>query len=187
MSVTDTTIAPEVLPVFYKHNPIVFDPGMLKSLKEVFRKGTTLEYLSYIRNLSIDGSVMNYFGTSLSLSLNVATPGLQCVELLSLVNDVDVQDSYGELAVFTPEQFWNNVVKVIEHERNLSDQSDSLLGEDTTGLVFLVEKLIKDVPRRFAVNLYHEHWKQKTEYYLKLFPTGGMWEVGHSFVLKVPR
>lgn len=184
MTSADTIAKPETLPDFCQHDPIVFDSLMVKSLNEVFRKGTTLEYLSYIPNLHIYDSVMNYLGLNLSMSIEGSSPEILCAEPLTSVVDINLR-KHGEQFVFTPEEFWNSAVKVIERERTLLDQSDSILGEDTFGIVFLVEKSIKDVPTLFAVNLYRECWKQKIEYYLKLFQTGGMWEVGNSFVMKV--
>jgi hypothetical protein len=186
MNSETTVVKPEVLAGVHQHDPIMFDPNMLKVVNKVFQQGKASEYLSGISDLFIADTVKNYFGLTLSVEIKGIPPGIRCIELLTSVNDCDIRNTYGKLAVFTPAQFWNNVTRVIDYERVLADQSDSVLGEDTYGLVFLVEKFVKDVPTLFAVNLYRDSWKGKREYYLTVLKTGDSWEAGHSFAIKVP-
>jgi hypothetical protein len=185
MSIATVVNEAKVSPVFCGHSPIIFDPHMVRAMNVIFHEGSTLKYLSDIENLHVYDDLIGYLGTSFPMSIKGVTPGIRRIEFLSFTSDVDFENHYGELAIFTPAQLWNNVTKVVEHERSLTSQSDSILGEDTHGLVFLVEKMIKDVPKRFAVNLYRERWKDKVAYYLSLFEAGGMWESGHYFALKV--
>ncbi len=173
---------------------LTFDAQLLKDVNAIFNAGTTFKHLSNIHGLTIAESVINFCGADLAGDIKVAPPVI-LVEASSSVSETTVISGYGELAVFTPAQFWNNVTKMIEYERRLPRQEASILGEETHGIVFLVDKGRKDQkanlksldlsPKvRFAMNLYREFWKGMTKYYLTRFEPNGAWEEGHYFAIK---
>ncbi len=170
---------------FENHEPLVFNRRIMTVINEVFDEGTILKYLSKnIPTLSISHSVMDNFGATLTGNLKGVAPELSCVEFLRNNTDTEFYDTYGSPSIFTPSQFWNSVIKIAEHERMLLDQNDSILGEDTHGVVFIVEKVIKNVPKRFLVNYFRERCKDRIDYRMMLFEYGGMCERGHYFMVK---
>lgn len=170
--------------VFRAYTPLTFDTQLLRDVNVIFDAGKTFKHLSSIYGFTIAESIINFCGADLAGDIKVAPP-VRLVEALGSVKETTVISSYGELAVFTPAQFWNNVTKMIEHERKFPCQKTSILGYDIHGIVFIVEKVVKDVKVRFAMNLYRESWKDETKYYLTRFEPNGMWEYGHCFAIKV--
>ena len=162
---------------------LTFDAQLLKDVNAIFNAGTTFKHLSSINGFTIAESVINFCGADLAGDIKVAPP-VRLVEALTIVSDTTVISGYGELAIFAPAQFWNNVTKMIEYERKLSPQETSILGEDAHGIVFIVEKVMKDVKVKFAMNLYRESWKGVTKHYLARFEPNGVWEEGHRFAVK---
>lgn len=172
---------------FQNSKQTAFDPHAVKAVNLIFDSGEALKYLSGLKNLHISQMVMKYFGTSLSNNLKGVSSGIKLIELQSSEYEDDFSDVFGEKSIFTPSQFWNNCIKMLEHERRLSRQEDSLLGENTYGVVFIVEKIIDGVSKKFSVNFYRECSQNKVDFYLSLFEYGGIWERGHYFATKVSR
>lgn len=187
MQVTDGTNNKQAQVIESRGSVVLFSSSLLQDINNIFDSGATLKYLSETIKLSIPNNVMNCLGTSITLDLKGASPPIRLVESSFEVSDLLIAQSYGSMAIFTPAQFWNNITKVLAREIILENQNESILGDDTFGIVFLVERLIKDSKKRVAVNLYRESWKSKTEFSLSLSETGGTWERGHYFVIKVSK
>lgn len=182
---SDTVVYDPNKAMFKNYAPLIFDARLITAVNAMFNAGTTFKYLFGILDLTISGLVTDFCGFFRIEDIQVS-PSVKLVEALSHVNDGVVVTTYGDnSAVFTPAQFWNNVTKMIEHEKRFSRQKGSILGDDMYGVVFIVEKVVKEVKVRFAVNLYRESWGGKTEYYIRRFPPNDMWECGHYFAIKV--
>ncbi len=173
--------------MFRNHEPLEFSPYMVMAMNDLHDDHTTLEHLLNIKNLNIAQNVMKYLGKSLREELKGITPGIRLVELLCDSKDIEFSNTYGAISVFTPAEFWNNATKIIERERVLVDQKDSILGEDTFGVIFVVEKVTEGARKKILVNIYREHWRGKIEYHMRLFPEFGMSECGHYFAIKMSR